>query len=61
MSDQITIPTPEAILERIRLCREELAKLKKLYRLSRTAAEAEEAQRLRASPQAVQPEVRHAW
>jgi len=37
MSNHITIPTPDELAERIRACREELAALRKLHRLARTA------------------------
>jgi hypothetical protein len=43
----IQIPPPEELLARAQACREELAALKKLYRLSEAAAKAEEARRRR--------------
>jgi hypothetical protein len=41
------LPSPEAIIERINSCREELAALKKLLRASQAAVAADEARRRR--------------
>jgi len=43
MSDQITIPSPVQLSEEIRARREELAALKKLYKIAQAAAKAGEA------------------
>jgi hypothetical protein len=43
----LTIPPPEQIVDRIKICREEMAALRKLLRLSKAAAEAEMARRHR--------------
>jgi hypothetical protein len=40
MSDPVTLPPPEEIAERIRACRQELASLRRLERLSRAAQSA---------------------
>jgi hypothetical protein len=45
----VTIPPPEELQDRIRACREELAALKKLLRLSLAARKAEEVARQRQS------------
>jgi hypothetical protein len=52
MSDPITIPPPEVLVGRIRLCREELAQLKRLLRLATSARRADEARaaRLQTAP-----------
>ena len=55
----VTIPPPEELQDRIRACREELAALKKLLRLSLAARKAEEAARQRQSV-ASREEVSHA-
>lgn len=43
MSERITLPTPDEITERIRVCREELAALRKLQRMVKAARAAREA------------------
>jgi hypothetical protein len=48
MSEQLTIPTLDTILARIRACRDELAALRRLERLARAAEAAREAQQRRA-------------
>jgi hypothetical protein len=50
MSDTITLPTPKEIEERIRACREELAALRRLQRLTRTAHAADQARKRRRTP-----------
>jgi hypothetical protein len=40
MDKPITLPPLAEIIERIRVCRDELAKLKKLFRLARAADDA---------------------
>ena len=47
MSNPITLPAPEEIAKRIRSCREELAALKRLQRLVKTAQTALAAQQSR--------------
>jgi hypothetical protein len=50
MSDPITLPTSNEIAERIRACREELAALKNLQRMVRTAEAAQHARDRRDQP-----------
>jgi hypothetical protein len=47
MSQPVLLPPPENVLERIRCCRDELAALKKLLRLSEAVVRAEQARRRR--------------
>jgi hypothetical protein len=49
MATAIPFPTPEQILERINLCRVELAELKRLLRAVRAAEKAEQARHARRS------------
>ena len=43
MNESITLPTPDEITERIRVCREELAALKRLQRVVKAAQTAQAA------------------
>jgi hypothetical protein len=47
MATTSTLPTPEQILERMTLCRVELAELKRLLRAVKAAEKAEQARRAR--------------
>jgi hypothetical protein len=47
MATTTQFPPPETILERIRLCREELAELKRLLRAARAALKADQARHAR--------------
>ncbi len=46
--DTITLPTPDTIRQRMTLCRQELASLRKALRLSLALHQADEARELRA-------------
>jgi len=50
MTTTITLPTPDQIVERINLCRVELAQLKRVLRAIKASEKAEQAHRARPPP-----------